>query len=203
MMRRLQRNQGFTLVELTIAIALYSFLLLIVLSGFMGVFWIFNKVNIANKVQQDGRTAIDVITRATRFSETAQVVPGSDPQDFKVLCVQGAEGRLRYFVANIPGNGQTIDDRANNRALYQERLAGDCAYRDRSPVADNDPNIANIQRLTSTNLNVDKFEPRIIDRSISLLLAISSARGVEEGKALDRFESYVKFNTVVNLRYAR
>lgn len=200
MMRRLQRNRGFTLVELTIAIALYSFLLLIVLSGFMGVFWIFNKVNTANKVQQDARTSIDVITRATRFANQAQVFSDPNQQNptNKVLCVSGSDGNIRFYRAKISGS--------DNYAIYQQNV-GICdqsAYYtnpDEAPSAGS----SNLVKLTSDGVNVSSFAPTMLDSNSSVELKIDVASGpsVTPTTAIDRFESYVSFQTVVNVRSYR
>lgn len=198
MMRKLQQNKGFTLVELTIAIALYSFLLLIVLGGFMGVFWIFNKVNTANKVQQDARTSIDVITRATRFSNQAQVL--SDPNQAnvsKVLCVSGADGNFRFYRAKIEGS--------ENHAIYQQNVDTCSSSGNVNPEEVPSSGNTNLIKLTSDGVDVKSFDPTMLDNNSSVELKVDVASGpsVTPTTAIDRFESYVSFQTVVNVRSYR
>lgn len=192
MMKKLQRNQGFTLVELTIAIALYSFLLLIVLGGFLGVFWIFNKVNISNKVQQDGRASIDVITRATRFADSARVETSQVNTNTKAFCISGADGRIMFFRAKTS---------TQKYAIYQKN-SDTCSIPNPEDIPANE---VSLQRLTTNSVNVAKFNPTMLDNnsSVELKVDISSGLDVTPTTAIDRFESYVSFQTVVNVRSYR
>jgi prepilin-type N-terminal cleavage/methylation domain-containing protein len=84
----LRAEDGFTLIELLIAMTVFSFMLLIVLAGFINIVHLHNAALASNIAQDNARTAIDEVVQAVRDSH-AVVEPaplGSSTQ----LCLQKA-----------------------------------------------------------------------------------------------------------------
>jgi prepilin-type N-terminal cleavage/methylation domain-containing protein len=92
------RQAGFTLIELLVAMAIFSFILLIIVSGFLMVMRMRNKALAYNMVQDSARTAMNELVRAVRDSSgvvPASVVAGPNG----AICLQQTGGQvLRYYV---------------------------------------------------------------------------------------------------------
>ena len=78
------RQVGFTLVELLVAMSIFSLMLLIVVSGFINIVHLRSQALASNQAQDNARTAINEVVRAVR--DSAGVVPGS--------IVTGSSGRI-------------------------------------------------------------------------------------------------------------
>ena len=88
-MRKLDNNQGFTIVELLIATMIFATILLIVTVGIIQVSRVYYKGQTESNVQDTTRTALDTITQAIQFNGgtvTATVTPAAIGQA-KTFCV--------------------------------------------------------------------------------------------------------------------
>ena len=105
-----RHDDGFSLIELLVAMALFSFLLLIVSSGFIGVVRTYQAGVSQRLVQQNSRLIIDDITRTVRIAQKVQVapgnvsvtlggVPGSLKQD--IVCLNTSTGIIVYAVERV------------------------------------------------------------------------------------------------------
>lgn len=99
MVRRgaVKRQAGFTLIELLIAMALFSFMLLIVVSGIMNIIRIRNETLASNATQDSARTAMNEIVRAVRDSSSVENVTGGPNGN---LCLIKAGGSIAYYYVN-------------------------------------------------------------------------------------------------------
>jgi len=61
-------SAGFTLIELLMAMTVFSFMLLIIVSGFMNIVRLHNQAVASNQAQDSARTAMNELVRAVRDS---------------------------------------------------------------------------------------------------------------------------------------
>ncbi len=94
-------NGGFTLIELLLAMAVFSFMLLIIVSGFTNVVRLHDAALAANGAQDNARTAVDELTRAVRNS-AGVISSTADAQGNTQLCLSNSAGPVQsYFVRNV------------------------------------------------------------------------------------------------------
>lgn len=87
-------QQGFTLIELLLAMAVFSFMLLIVIAGFMNIVHMHNSAVASNQAQDNARAALDELVLSVRDSGGISVVGG-------VLCLDSTTGTPKhYYVEN-------------------------------------------------------------------------------------------------------
>lgn len=110
------KNSGFTIVELMIATAVFSFVLLVTSAGVIAIGRNYYKTLTSNRVQTTARSAMDDVSRSLQFSQADSVSavltnPDGTPAAVKARCF----GPDRYtYVINQPViNG--------NHALYRDR----------------------------------------------------------------------------------
>jgi prepilin-type N-terminal cleavage/methylation domain-containing protein len=113
-------QSGFTMVELVVAMAVFSFMLMIITVGFMNVVRVHNAAVASNVAQDNARTAIDELVKAVRDSSgVASLVHNSPTSGVDRLCLAKASGPQQvYYVAS--GVLYQADDCAsptNQRAL--------------------------------------------------------------------------------------
>jgi len=100
--RKLRKDErGFTLVELLVAMSVFSFMLVIVVVGFINVVHLHNEAIASNMAQDNARTAMDELVRAVRDS-AGTITPTAGPNG--TLCLgapQGGQERYYYLVAGV------------------------------------------------------------------------------------------------------
>lgn len=82
-MKRLGASQkGFTIIELLLAIAFFSFILLFVLGGFIGINRQYTRGYTIKRVHETGRLIIEDIARSIRISNASEVIycPSANPE---------------------------------------------------------------------------------------------------------------------------
>lgn len=107
----MKNQQGFTLVELLVAMAVFSFVLVIIVVGFMNIVTIHNAALASNQAQDSVRSAMDEMVQAVRDSTGVQSIQNDAPPgvtgalgpNFDVVCLNNATGGPKeYFVAGSP-----------------------------------------------------------------------------------------------------
>jgi prepilin-type N-terminal cleavage/methylation domain-containing protein len=88
---------GFTLVELLVAMAVFSFMLVIVVVGFINVVHMHNQAIASNMSQDNARTAMDELVRAVRDS-AGVVSTTAGPSG--TLCLASPTGQQRIYYLN-------------------------------------------------------------------------------------------------------
>lgn len=85
---------GFTLIELLMAMTVFSFMLLIIVVGFMNIVRMHNQAVASNQAQDSARTAMDELVLAVRDSGgVTKAQPG-------LLCLASTTGQpQQYFIA--------------------------------------------------------------------------------------------------------
>lgn len=153
-MTRIKRQAGFTLVELLISMAIFSFVLMIIVSGIIHLLKQYQAGVSARNVQQNSRYALDDITRTARISRAANASADT-------LCLTTEGGKTIYYVTGSP--------RQLARAQIHPNLA--CSSASVS---------GGVSYLTSTDTKVTIFEPTLIagnPGTVQLRLKMASSTG--------------------------
>lgn len=101
------RPAGFTLVELIIAMAIFSLLLLLITSGIVQIMRIYQSGVASRRTQAAARLTMETITRDVRSSLNAVAAANS-------ICLEGGE-TVRYVYDSV------------NNSLLRQTLNGACA----------------------------------------------------------------------------
>ncbi len=90
-------SRGFTLVELLVAMTVFSFMLLIITVGFINIVHIHNQAVAANNAEDNGRTALDEVVRAIRNSSGMSSIANGPNV---TLCLEKPDGGQQtvYYV---------------------------------------------------------------------------------------------------------
>lgn len=98
-----QRNQGFTIIELLIAIVTFSLVLLIITGAIIQFSQIYYKGVVTSKTQETARAIMEEMTRAAQFSTTADLTQAASPLAPGVYCF--GDNRFRYDLNNTANIG--------------------------------------------------------------------------------------------------
>lgn len=111
----MKKNDGFTLVELLLAMAFFSFILLFVTTGFVMVNRAYTKGLTVKQIQDEGRRVMEDLTRKVRVasSEGINIFPSED-------CIE-ISGTIYYWSIPIDSG-----DTESPSRLYEED-GGDCS----------------------------------------------------------------------------
>ena len=157
MMRQIRKAQArFTLVELLVAMSIFSFMLLIVVSGFINIVHIHNQAVAANISEDNARKAMDELVRGVRTSN------GVLPSAAGTLCLTNTS------------NGQQI--------IYY--VVGGILTRADSPQCT--PPGVNVQAITSSIVSVTSFSAvvgtiGVPKQEVNLALTVASNNGTTSG----------------------
>ncbi len=91
MSRELVQADGFTMIELVLAMAIFGFFLLIIVTGFINVVRLHNEAYTSNAAQDNARTAMDAMVAAVRDS-SGVVTPTVQGAPSPTLCLTSAGG---------------------------------------------------------------------------------------------------------------
>jgi prepilin-type N-terminal cleavage/methylation domain-containing protein len=97
-LRLRQPQAGFTLVELLVAMAVFAFMLVIVVTGFINIVHLHNQALASNVAQDNARAAMTELVRAVRDSAGVVGTPGLGPSG--TLCLTQLGGQLRGYYVN-------------------------------------------------------------------------------------------------------
>lgn len=153
-------EQGFTLVELLVAMSIFSFMLVLVVVGFLNIVRLHNQALASNMAQDNARTAIDEVVRAVR--DSASVVAPASGVPAAEICLANASGpQIVYYVDPVT--------RALNRAE-------NCVTR------------VNAQRVTSELVQVSNFTAtvktegaNIVKPQVEMSVTVASFNGTTTG----------------------
>lgn len=104
------KQAGFTLVEISLAMAIFSFMLLVVSMAYINIGRLYSASTAARNVQQNNRFAMEQITRVARTSTTVDTTARSicfNPTQtvFYLRSVSGDANRNELHQATITGAG--------------------------------------------------------------------------------------------------
>jgi len=97
-MKRLKGQQGYTLVELILALALFNFVLLIVTVGYLTIVHIHENGVATRNAEQNNRFGVEELVRASRAANG--YVIGVDPATHQnTLCLYGSGNPMEFYVS--------------------------------------------------------------------------------------------------------
>jgi prepilin-type N-terminal cleavage/methylation domain-containing protein len=92
---------GFTLVELLIAMAIFSLMLLVIVSGFLQVVRIQQAAVASRNTQHNARFALEEMVREARTASEVTVITGPPgPAPLHAVCLRSEGGLVRYQVSS-------------------------------------------------------------------------------------------------------
>ena len=86
---------GFTLVEISLAMAIFTFMLLVVSMAYINIARLYNASTAARTVQQNNRFAMEQISRVARSAGSATVVTDTGSIK-KGLCLKSSSGEQLF-----------------------------------------------------------------------------------------------------------
>lgn len=101
MSMRKRGDAGFTLIELLVAMAVFSFMLLIVVVGFMNIVRLHNQALASNMAQDNARTAMNEVVRAIRDSASVQTPAAGATATQLCLSKLGGQFQGYYLQAGV------------------------------------------------------------------------------------------------------
>ncbi|HVQ43630.1 MAG TPA: type II secretion system protein [Candidatus Saccharimonadia bacterium] len=159
MRRQVAQQRGFTLVELLVAMAVFGFMLLIVVSGFINIVHLHNQALASNVAQDNARTAMAELVRSVRDSAGVVGAPGAGPSG--TLCLSQLGGTLRGYYLNAG-----VLTRSDN-----------CTTPRINPVA-----ITNdVVQVTNFVATVESSGPEVVKPEIKLTVTLGSRNGTTAG----------------------
>lgn len=202
MIRTRSKQAGFTLVELLLATAMFSFILLFVTAGIIQVNRAYNKGLTVKQMHQNARDIIDTLTRAVLEAESIDdVVLPSFAANRQGLCIgsryqfQWVEGYVDHeYYDSLPGNeeGYSVAQRLDTFTCADIGL----------------PTTGNIQILTSDLVAVQDIEltKDVASNSVRILVRLASNHQTTNFSAIqpceptDSYCDFVALETLVTLR---
>jgi prepilin-type N-terminal cleavage/methylation domain-containing protein len=100
------KQSGFTLVELMVAMAVFSFMLLIIMVGFMNIVRLHNAAIASNVAQDNARIAIDDMVRAIRDSTGVVTAPTAGPNG--TMCLKYSAGPQQYYFTRVTAGVRSL-----------------------------------------------------------------------------------------------
>jgi type II secretory pathway pseudopilin PulG len=155
------------MIELLVAMSVFSFMLLIIVVGFINVVRLHNQALASNAVQDNARSAMDELVRAVRNS-AAVVTPNAVGAPSSTLCLANASGPQQKFYL-VTGPAPTF-----YKTLYQ---GDNCTA---AP--------SNTRALTSAGVNVADFAATldtggagIVKPEVRITVTVASNNGTTTG----------------------
>jgi prepilin-type N-terminal cleavage/methylation domain-containing protein len=169
--KNIKTQSGFTLIELTIAMAVFTFMLSIILVGFLGVVKTHESGVVQRSTQQNARLAMDQITKAIQRSATStSSIIKSPPAEIDKVCITSAGQNLVLEVKSVHVSS-ALDVNSLTLGVIS---AGSCV------------SAATYTRLTDNNVSVVQFKTNEIPPSgsglgvLGITLTVASAFGLQD-----------------------
>lgn len=101
MIKRKTTNQaGFTLVEISLAMAIFTFMLLVVSLAYINIARLYNASTTARNVQQNNRFAMEQITRVARNARDVTFSDVNSEGGVTHVCFDlGASGKQKFYIS--------------------------------------------------------------------------------------------------------
>jgi len=98
--KRVAKQSGFTLVEISLAMAIFTFMLLVVSLAYINIARLYSASTAARNVQQNNRFAMEQMSRVARTSNSARMVTGA----VKGLCFESATATTFFYLRSVGGS---------------------------------------------------------------------------------------------------
>jgi len=134
MSRNLHKQSGFTLVEIMLAMAIFTFMLLVVSMAYINIARLYNASTAARNVQQNNRFAMEQISRVARSSKNVELSTVDSKGGLSFICFNRA---TKFYI--------------DNGALRQATVTGcnDAAKQDDQTLTSPGVSVARIEADTS------------------------------------------------------
>lgn len=110
MNKQLTKQSGFTLVEISLAMAIFTFMLLVVSMAYINIARLYNANTAARNVQQNNRFAMEQISRVARTAGRAQYISEGD---ITGVCFNPKSGSQLFYIQNNQLRQVTVNDCAS------------------------------------------------------------------------------------------
>jgi len=107
MSKQTTRQAGFTLVEITLAMAIFTFMLLVVSLAYINIARLYNAGTAARNVQQNNRFALEQMTRVARTSKSVTMLDTDSHGSLTGICFGSSN---LFFVQNGELRQATVTD---------------------------------------------------------------------------------------------
>lgn len=184
---KVMNQSGFTLVELTLSMALFSFMLLIITLGFINIVQLHDAALASDQVQDNARSAMDELVQGVRNS-AGIVTPTTIGLPSTTICVANNSGTQQIYYVN-------------QKILYR---TNDCA----TNINWTSVEPANTVALTNVGVQVSNFDATvetggvgITEQEVQFNLTVASDNGTTNstGTACANNNSQRAFCAVVSL----
>ena len=137
MSRQRKSQSGFTIIEILLAMAIFSFVMITIITAFSQIIRSYRKGVVSQRTQEATRQVVDLVSKEARVSTEISVgVYGTGVNKVNILCFK---------------NGSQFEYKANNHTLKQGSSSPSCNSLD--PLARN--------VVDKKELDVLKFKPSI------------------------------------------
>ncbi len=205
------KQSGFTLVELTLAIAFIAFLVMFTVMATLQVLKTYNKGLAVKEINQSARTIVEEISRNVRTGTTASIITGLTATQYRT-CINGTS-----YIWNVAGGNLNKYSSTGNPAVTFVRAndSGQSLCAQSGGVYPNvDPANATqllsnrvwVQSLTivensTTDLATITLQLSTADDPLSPLLEADPSGGVRcKGQAGDQFCAVGTLTTTIAMR---
>ncbi len=150
---KLRSQKGYTLVEVLLAMAIFTFVMLVILGSLNGLYRIYRASVGIRDTQQQARLITEEITRATR--NASYVVAGTNS-----ICLFYSASRVNTFI-QVPSDMYTVEGTPPLDSRLVKRHAANALLALDGSTQCNPANVAYGpgQDLTSNEVSVALFEP--------------------------------------------
>jgi prepilin-type N-terminal cleavage/methylation domain-containing protein len=107
MSKKTTQQSGFTLVEISLAMAIFTFMLLVVSMAYINIARLYNASTAARNVQQNNRFAMEQMSRVARTSSRAITVNSGD---ITGVCFNPKSGSQLFYLQNNQLRQATVSD---------------------------------------------------------------------------------------------
>lgn len=156
------------------AMAVFSFMLLIIVVGFMNVVTIHNRALASNQAQDSARAAMDTLVQAVRDSSDLPTIqsaslPGITNANYDVLCLKSPSGFVDYYVKGSPAQilSASIPVCGDTNPAHLSNIV---------PVTSNAEKVSYFHAVQQTNSSQPDWRPEI-----ELTLTLGSSNGTTNG----------------------
>ena len=154
-------SSGFTIIELLVATAVFSVLLLVITFGILQISRVYYKGITESNTQNAARSIMDLMTQSIQFSGGDVMTTTSTPETPQAFCV-GNEQFSYVAGMQLIESSESRGDNQTYHSIVQTTTAG-CADPDPPAGLINSPDVPGRELLAPNmrlaNLNIDLIEP--------------------------------------------
>lgn len=104
MKKPVNKQAGFTLVEISLAMAIFTFMLLVVAMAYINIARLYNASTAARNVQQNNRFAMEQISRVARTAKSMEVSTSDSTGGLRSICFASTNGSELFYLHSLDAN---------------------------------------------------------------------------------------------------